>query len=334
LHQCLLLPVETGDIARNVLYGALVNQSGVGASLHPLTYYSQQWSQISWALFPFSYPPIALAFFSFVAAVSPTIAAAKIVLTAFEAANALLIRRLSGSTWVAVAYWASPLSIWWVSREGQFEPVQAFFSLIALLTLSTAPLVAGLAIALAVGTKVTAGALIPYILWRSLKTSHAQTGMVILGALLGFLPVIFAEIAYGAGTNVLKYGALLRYNPYYWNLSSDMFAWNSSPQIVADQIATWTYLIVLVWYLCKDRFHPGYLAAIAFLVFCKTHSNVQFWYMLLLPSFLMAIPRSKLRGMLVVLCPLLDIRGSMEAFHGPFEQKTFHGLPSVYDRYG
>jgi hypothetical protein len=231
-------------------------------------------------------------------------------------------------------YWASPLSIWWVSREGQFEPLQAMFSLVAILLLTGSPMWAGVAIALAINVKVTAGALLPYMAWRMWKLGNRHVVAGVVGILLGFVPAVLAEIAYGGASNVLKYGSLLIYNPYYWNPFANMYSWNSGIQIIADQLVTWAFLLVLVWFFIKDRLHPGYIAAIAFLLFCKFHTNVQFWYMLLVPSFLVTVPRDKLRFALISLCPLLDIRGALEAFCGPFEQKTFHGLPSVFSRYG
>ena len=66
LYECTLLPLETGDIARNVLYGAATLRDGFAAASHPLTDYSSAWEGVSWSRFPYSYPPVAQAFFNFV----------------------------------------------------------------------------------------------------------------------------------------------------------------------------------------------------------------------------------------------------------------------------
>jgi hypothetical protein len=67
--------------------------------------------------------------------------------------------------------------------------------------------------------------------------------------------------------------------------------------------------------------------------FCKLHSNVEFWYFLLLPSFLVTIPDRRWRFALIALCPLIDVRSGWEIVTGPMGQHTFHGLASVFDAY-
>jgi len=43
LYECGLLPTETGDIVRNVLYGVAVDSHGVSAASRPLTELSSAW---------------------------------------------------------------------------------------------------------------------------------------------------------------------------------------------------------------------------------------------------------------------------------------------------
>lgn len=336
-YECLALPVETGDIARNVIYGALAARHGFTVAGHALTDFAGSWSDISWSRFPYSYPPVTLAFFALVASVSPTIFAAKACLTALEAANAWMLARLGRSAWLGLAYWASPLSIWWVSREGQFEPLQGAFSLLALLLAGRAPLFGGIALALAVSVKLTAAALLPWFALRLWRDGRGAALLGLGGLVLGFLPCVAAEFAWHGVSNVFRYGSLLVYNPYYWNPFADMFAWNTPLQVAANEIASYGMLAVLLIACARARglaARTGFLAPIAFLVFCKLHGNVQFWYFLLLPAFLATVPDRRLRFALIALCPLLDLRGSAEALLGPFDQRTFHGLPSVFDRYG
>jgi hypothetical protein len=336
LIECLQLPIETGDIARNVLYGALAGQHGLSAAGHALTDFSPRWAEISWSRFPYSYPPVTLAFFALLASMSPTIFAAKLGLTLLEAANAMLIGKLNRSPWLGLAYWASPMSIWWVSREGQFEPLQGFFSLLALLLVGSAPLLCGIAIALAISVKLTAAALLPWVLLRLRHAGPRALRMGLAGLALGLLPSALAELSYRGVSNVFRFGSLLVYNPYYWNPRADMFAWNGPWLIAVNEIASYGFLAVLLVACARARgvrARMAYLAPIAFVLFCKTHANVQFWYFLLLPAFLMTLPRGRLRIALIALCPLLDVRGGFEAFHGAAGRETFHGLPSVFSPY-
>ncbi|MFI4968676.1 MAG: hypothetical protein ACHP7D_00565 [Lysobacterales bacterium] len=333
LHECLQIPVETGDVVRNLLYGVLANEHGFSAATKPLLAFSPDWSQVSWARFPFSYPPVALAFFALVAAISPTVFCAKILLTLLEAANAVAIGRLSGSRLLGILYWASPMSIWWVSREGQFEPLQSFLMLMSLLAVARFPFVCGLALALAIFSKITAVLLLPLIVILVVRTHSASWKWASLGFVVGTIPALISELTYQGVSNVLRFGALLVYNPYYWNPFADMFAWNPPWLIAVDQIATYGMLAALAIYAWRSGAFVYALAPIAFIVLCKTHTNVQFWYFLLLPAFLVTIPHAKWRAFLIAVCPLLDIRSTLELIAGPLGQFGYHGLPGVLDAY-
>jgi len=333
LYECGLLPTETGDIVRNVLYGVAVDSHGVSAASRPLTELSSAWSSVAWARFPYNYPPLALAFFALIAAISPTLFAAKLALTVIEAANAWLIGKLTGSRVLGLIYWASPLSIWWVSREGQFEPLQAFFMLLAIRAAMSAPFVCGLMGALAVSVKVTAGALMPWLSGRIWHLGRRARIAALLGLALGSIPLIAAQLFYGGVSNVLRYSALLRYNPYYWNPWADMFTGNAPVFVFVDEIASFGLLAVLTALGIRSRDWLAYFAPIAFVVFCKVHGNVEFWYWLLLPAFLVPIPNARWRFALIALCPLLDIHSVVELVSGTIGPIRFHGLPSVFDLY-
>lgn len=333
LYECGILPTETGDIVRHVLYGVAVDTHGVAAAGQRLTELSSAWSSVAWARFPYNYPPLALAFFALVASISPTLFAAKLALTLVEAANAWLIGKLTGSRVLGVIYWASPLSIWWVSREGQFEPLQALFMLLAIRAALSLPFVCGLMTALAVSVKVTAGALMPWMTGQIWPSGRRARIAAMLGLALGSIPLIASQALYGGISDVLRYSALLTYNPYYWNPWADMFTGNAPVFIVVDEIASYGLLAVLIALAVRSGNWLAYFAPIAFVVFCKVHSNVEFWYWLLLPAFLVPIPHARWRFALIALCPLLDIHSAVELITGPIGPVRFHGLPSVFDLY-
>ena len=333
LYECGVLPTETGDIVRHILYGVAVNHHGIAAASEPLTHLSAEWANAAWARFPYNYPPITLAFFTFLAWICPTVFAAKVALTAIEAVNACLIAKLTRSRALGLVYWASPLSIWWVSHEGQFEPLQSFFMLLAILAAADFPLICGWAIAFAISVKVTGGALVPWLA-RTIRLQGVRPqALAVFGLLLGFLPAVVAQVTYGGISNVMRYSSLLAYNPYYWNPRADMFTGNFPVQIAADELASYGLLVVLAALAVRSRNWLAYLAPIAFVVFCKVHTNVQFWYWLLLPAFLVPIPNRRWRFALIALCPLLDVHSTMELFFGPVGPDRFHGLPSVFDIY-
>lgn len=134
-------------------------------------------------------------------------------------------------------------------------------------------------------------------------------------------------------SNVLRYGSLLTYNPYYWNPFADMFAWNPAWLITANELASYAMLSALILHALRDRNAIFAAASIVFLVFCKTHGNVQFWYFLLLPSFLVTLKNEKWRWWLIALCPLLDIGSVIELVGGSLGQLGYHGLASAFSLY-
>jgi hypothetical protein len=331
LYECSLLPVETGDVVRNLLYGVAVGEYGLSAAGRPLAEISAGWTPASWSSLPFNYPPVALAFFAAVAAISPTVFAAKLALTALEAANAWLIHRLCDSRWLGLAYWASPMSIWWVSREGQFEPLQSTLTLLALLGSARFPLPCGAALALAISVKMTAAALLPWLAYHAWKAGRRALGLAALGFALGALPALGAELAYGGISNVFRFSSPLVYNPYYWDWTARMFSWNPGWLIAANQLASYGMLAALFALAVRSRDRLAFLAPIAFVLFCKLHTNVQFWYFVFLPALLVPIPESRARFGLIAACPLLDVRSALQLVFGPFGQRGYRGLRSVFD---
>ncbi len=327
------LPVITGDVVRNLLYGVAVAEWGPASAAKPLAELSAGWAGASWAHLPYGYPPLALAFFALVAALSPTVFAAKLALTGIEAANSVLVARLTGSRWLGVAYWASPASLWWVSREGQFEPLQSLFTLLALLALPAAPVAAGVSLAAAVQVKVTALALAPWLAHRAWATGRRAAGQLALGFAVGLVPSLWAELAWGGVTNVLRFGAPLTYNPYYWSWAAPMFSWNPGWLIACDQLASWGVLAALVTYAVRARSAWSVTAPILFVLFCKTHSNVQFWYWLLFAPLCVPIEDRRWRLALIAAAPLLDVSSAVSLVGWPVGEHGFRGAASVFFAY-
>jgi hypothetical protein len=333
LYECARLPSETGDVVRNLLHGLAVDAYGFAGAVEPLVRLSDRWSDVSWARLPYNYPPVALAFFALVAGISPTVFFAKLALTIIEGINALLVRRVSGSTALALVYWGSPLSLWWVSKEGQFEPLQAVFMLLALLVAASMPFLGGFFIGLGVSTKATAAALAPQALGETSRIGRRALALMLCGLAVGLLPLALAQFAYGGIYNIAHYSSPLVYNPYFWNPLAPMFATHPFWQNAANEIASYGFLIALVALALRDRRVLAYLAPVAFIVFCKVHTNVQPWYWVLMPAFLMTVPDPRARLALVALCPLLDLNSVYELVHGETGPVGFHGLPSVFAPY-
>jgi hypothetical protein len=333
LRHCVEPPVNTGDVVRHLLYGILVGERGLQWAGVPLAQVDPSYASVSWAGLPYNYPILALLFFTAVASVWPSILAVKLALSAVEAANAVLVARLGGSRWLGVAYWAYPASIWWVSREAQFEPLQNLSALLALAALPASSVAAAALLGLAVQTKVTAVLLLPFVLARAARRGTRSALAAAAAFAASFLPTLVSLAFYPSVEQVVRYSRPMRYNPYFWNvLDPGIFLWNPRWLVGADAAASWALIAALGWGAARARSgRMAYLAPLAFAIVLKVHVNVQFWYWLTMPVFLLPIPNRRLRLTLLVLLPLVDVYAAAQLVHGPFGYVTgsYYGPPPV-----
>jgi hypothetical protein len=339
LHECLRLPDHTGDISRHIYYALLVAEHGLGAAGQPLSHYGPAYGGIAWADLPYNYPVVTLLFFTAMSWISPTLFFVRLSLTAVEAVNALMVGVISRDRWLALIYWAAPNSIWWISREGQFEALQSLFVFLAFLLLRRSPRLACVALALAIQVKLTAALLLPLVAWLIWRELRAKAWTAAAAFAAGFAPTALALMYYPA-VKQLAYSAPLAFNPYYWNIfDRAMFTWLPSWMIATNALVSCAIIAILAVALVTHRNRQlPYLAPLLFLLVCKVHRNVQFWYMCLLPSFVLPIPDVRLRRLLFLLAPMLDLYalamivadrslyGSVGAYYGAIDVFTRFNL--------
>ena len=245
---CLLLPANTGDTLRHLVYGQLALQRGLGVASLPLAKISADFARVSWPDVSFNYPILALLFDIAMAWIWPSLFAMKLVLTLIEGANALLIWRWLGQKWIAVLYWISPISIWWASREGQFEPLQNLFCILAIGLFIRRRTPAWLLLALAIQVKLFAVFLLPLFMIGSRRRGDLAKGVGVFA--LGLLPTLIASFYYDVAGNFSR-SFDLYFNPYYFNfLNRSIFVWVPVWLIFCNQIvsdAAVVALIALAW---------------------------------------------------------------------------------------
>ena len=237
----------TADIFRNLIHGALVDRIGFSAARRPIgSFHSLQW--VCWPNVPYIYPVISLLFFSAVAGIWPTVFFAKLVLTAIEAANAGLVYRLTRNGWLALIYWSSPVSVWWVSREAQFEPVQNLFVLGALCLLPRFAPLAILLLALGIQSKLSAAVLLPFFLFRVYQTDRRRFNLCLLVLAVGFLPTLLAQLSYHSLENIARNASNLGFNPYFWNpFNIALRGWMPLWLALVNLAVTVPVLLLLAW---------------------------------------------------------------------------------------
>jgi hypothetical protein len=337
LRFCISLPIQTGDITRHLYYGLLINQKGLEAAGYPLTHFGEAYKNVAWSFLPYSYPALALYFFGLVAKIYPSIFVAKLLLTLIEAVNALQIYIYSRERILSLIYWASPLSIWWVSGEAQFEPLQSLFLLLALCLKSNSRYFSFLCLALAVQVKISAILLIPYFLIDTWIYEPQKLIGSIQAFFIGLVPTLFAQLYFPALQQVILYSSPLDYNPYIWNFSPDKTHWNPAWMVVANGIFTYGVIFLILQFALKNErvklliknqklmmaarvsiigIAP-FIAPFLFVVACKILKNVQFWYFTLFLSFILPVKNRFQRYCFFIFHPLLDLYGAIQVFAGP-----------------
>jgi hypothetical protein len=321
LIQCARPPVNTGDVFRHLFYGLLVGKAGPGAAAVPLVRVDRMLAWVPWSELPYNYPMVALGFFTAIASIWPSVLGVKLALTAIEAANAFMVARLTASRWLGVLYWAYPCSIWWASREAQFEPLQSLFGFAGLLLLRRTPAGACALLGLAVQTKITALLLLPLFVVQSFRQGGRRA---LLASVLGFVGSLTITgvglFYYPAISQLVRYSAPLRYNPFFWNpFATAMFSWNPPWLVVVNQVTSLGLIVLLLVLALRSRREwLAYLAPLAYVVGLKLHYNVQFWYWMAMPLFVVPIQDLRARRLLLVALLLSDVYAAGQLVYGPF----------------
>ena len=308
LYYCALLPAHTTDTIHSIYYGLAVNKHGLAAAATPLIRISPGFEKELWHDRPFHYPVLAPAFFALVTMIWPSLFFAKFCLTLCEAANARMVARYTGNRWLGIVYWASPISIWWVSHEGQFESLQSLFMFAGLLLLKRRRYASAFALlAFAAQVKVFAIFLLPFFVDRTMRQDRPQLKRALVGFAIGCLPTLATLPILPTIQLVIRNSAVLTYNPYYWDLWATN-VWYRWPHALSwiNQASTYALLVVLLVAAFRYRSPGTYAPALLHLILCKVHINVLYWYMLPLLGFLVIIEQPVLRATLMVLHPLLN----------------------------
>ncbi len=310
-------PVNTGDIVRNLAYGAGFWMEGPGFAGHSL----DEWSGLEWIAWsenPYNYPPAAFLFFALISLIHSSVFVGKLALTAVEAVNAWLIYRLTKDKWCGLIYWCAPVSLWWASGEGQFEGLQSMFALLAILAVRR-NIAAGCGLlALAIQTKLTAVVLLPFFVMAVTSVDkdkrYREAGMAFGGFATGCLLTALALVFYPAVAQVAGFSAPMRLNPFHWNFMNIYLTGTYLPAKLWQQFSSWMILSLVILAAFRSRAFAACLPALLFLLLMKSWSHVQFWYWLALAPMLVLIPNVCLRRVLFVLWALCEFNASVQWF--------------------
>lgn len=320
LRECFLFPINTTDVLRHLFYGLFVWRDGLSAAARPLRELNPSLTTVAWSNLPYNYPIMALGFDSLVGRLWPSVFFYKFTLTIVEAATTWGVYVYTRERWLAALYWAAPLSIWWVSREAQFEPVQNLFIIAALCLSRKHSFGAFLMLALAIQTKLLAVLLLPLFVVPIATSDPRRLRPAILGFLCGCIPSFLIEsFAFPSWSFVFKYSNPGVYNPYYWYpFAPNAFRWIPGWLIVVNEVLTFSFLGFLLVSMAKSANRLPYIAPLLLMLLVKFHSHVQPWYLLLLPVLLLPIEDRRRRLLLILFALFLDFHTVAQLIAGPF----------------
>lgn len=280
-------PLRSMDLLRNIGFGKEFWRYGLAIYDHP----TQDFVGTTYAtLRPeryYNYPAVALLFFALVAKIWPSLIFGKLALTALEGLNTVLIWKISKDRLLPLLYYASPVSVWWVSREGQFEPLMISFSLLALYLLPRHAPGAYFSLALGVQSKLTPLFLLPYLLskragWREFFSFA-----------FGFLPSLIFSLSSGYPSHFVErrleaHGC----NAYAWNIFDPSRLCDSPAMLVViNALISYGILVLCLLLMVHRRRFVEYVGLLILIVVLKSLGVGRPWYLLAVP--LMAMPISE-----------------------------------------
>lgn len=215
----LQVPSDSSEVLRHLGFTAHVGELGVRFyTATPKDFRPEPWTSV-WTNRHYNCPPVALAFFALFSSWGLGIAWVKLALTFADAVTAFLFRR-DLSRWGSLLFFASPVAMFYGSHEGQLEPLQTLFIVLAAAaTRREKWFRSGLLFALSVQVKVFGALLVPWIAYRLLaRGNRSDLVRFSAGCLVGVLPFAgFYWVSPGAmWASVWRRGPD-SFNPFWWN---------------------------------------------------------------------------------------------------------------------
>jgi hypothetical protein len=317
VYQVFQIPLYTTDTLRNVGHG--LGFLTWGFRVYDLTAFdfSPLDSQFMWPNHHYFYPAVTLLFFAGISKIWASIFFAKVMLTVLDAVSTWLIFKTSEDRWTALLFWLNPISLWFSAREGQFEGLVIFLSVLALYGIKRHRVWAFGILGLAVQAKIFPIFLVPYFLirlsWKNPRRLALEWGL----GLLSFLPSLWAQYQSDYIFRLFDMSYVPLYCPISWTLG-DASHYPYTPYwiVLLHWIMGVVFLCMILLGIKKTNAFWDFFPAMAFLLFVKSIKLGQFWYLMLLPAFCLPIENTRWRRILFVLAALMGIKSIYSIFVG------------------
>ena len=318
LIYCFRIPLYTTDLLRNLGYGKAF--ADWGFKVYDLTPFDlSPWpAQFLWSNHHYTYPAMPLLFFAGIAALSPSLVLGKLVLTLLDGINTWMMYKITDDRRVALLYWLNPISVWYTSREGQFEAFVIFFMVLALCALQRKKPWAYALLGFAIQTKLYPVFLLPFFLSRMSWRNPRRWSHEALWGLISFFPSVWAWERSAYLSRLFSSGYTPVYNPISWNIGDPaLHPFFPFWLILAHWVVGLIFVLGCVYGLLRTRDLVEWFAPMAFVVVAKANIIGQFWYMMLTPAFCLTVSETRSRRWLFVLAFALGVRSLYSIFIGP-----------------
>lgn len=311
IYECSLSPPRAGDVYRHLLTGIMIREEGWSAAARSLDSWSPQAKEIAaWTSFPYNYPPLYLGFFYAMSWIWPSVFAVKVVLTFVEAVNTYLCFKITRSIWSSLLYWCLPLSVWWVSREGQAEPMQNLFVLAGLLLLRSEKSVAYWAWSSACLVKLSAVFLAPLFILHWFSVDFRRKLLAIKWLCVGAIPLAVAAAIWPVFSQIMSTAKWpVIFNAWHWRSIFDAHygGWYPIPCLIVMRLMILALVGVGLYLRCRRALSTGALVSILAFIGASAFMGVfQGWYFVALLPFLMLVTSARFRIIIIVICQSCD----------------------------
>jgi hypothetical protein len=294
-------PINSTDLLRYIGFGKEFWTYGLAIyNYTPRDFGNTPYSNL-WPDLKFIYPAMSMLFFAAVAGIWPSLFFARLVLTLLELANGLLITRITGDKLYGLFYFLNPVSIWWISGEGQYESLVVFFTLLALLHLTMRTAWSYGWLGLAIQAKYWPGVLLPYFLNQERRLRPLV--IFVIAFVPSLLFILFSDYIFHIfGSQVMATNC----NAFVWDFLDDTRTCGTPMwQLVINAVATYGALLVVLTGIVLDRRNPErwltYVALLAFIVYYKSISWATSWYLLMFAILAIPIRRPWIRWAVLLL---------------------------------
>jgi hypothetical protein len=333
IYACFQVPLDTTDVLRNLGYAShAMDNSFAIYNTKGIDFRPEIWTFLPWENLTFQYPPVTLIFFYIFSILGLGIFWVKLTLTLIELTCAYLFyKRISKVA--AILFFCAPVSLWFTSHEGQFEPLLTIFIILNVIAVKDKHWrIAGFLFAISIQVKQFGILIAPWMLYEMWRGQSSDSFIYILrkvtqGVVVGFVPFL----AYYLQKPDLLLIPFLTMSGIAG--ASNSFSWNFLDSrgllpIYLPPLFNFAPLIILLLVVISERRKVrtivSFVPLASFFIVMKSLKVLRPWYFIVSPGFLFCFSQRKKLICLLLIIHLMrtpditrKILGKVDSYHEP-----------------